>query len=108
MLNAERLAVSSKVRQRAAAIAEKELNYYVDNFQTLSMQCSMLAGFSYAGLTMSFDSRMVPHAYRLFLYSVLSTLSMVCNLGALWIATMCSIKGPRLGLLGQEQACSWC
>ena len=38
-----------------------------------------------------------------FFFSVLSTLSMVCNLGALWIATLCSIKGPRLGLLGQKQ-----
>jgi hypothetical protein len=41
--------------------------------------------------------------FFLLFFSVLSTLSMVCNLGALWIATLCSIKGPRLGLLGQEQ-----
>jgi hypothetical protein len=68
MLNADRRAVASKVRQRATEILEKELRYYVDNFQTLSMQCSMLAGFSFAGLTMSFDQAMVPHAYRLFLF----------------------------------------
>jgi hypothetical protein len=106
MINAARGEVASRVRQRAVAILEKELNYYTANLQTVSKQCAAMAGFSFAGLAMPFDRKMLTEAHmptRLALFAIISTASMVLNLVALWIATMAAIKGPRLGLLGQAQ-----
>jgi hypothetical protein len=53
MLAADKAALESDLRKRAIEIQDKELTYFVNNFNSVASQSALLAGFSFSALTLT-------------------------------------------------------
>jgi hypothetical protein len=89
MLAADKAALESELKRRALEIQDKELNFFVNNLNSIATQSSLLAGFSFSALTLT-DFKGVQgtsQGFKIAFY-VVTTLSMSFQLVAVLMATL--------------------
>lgn len=106
MIAADREVVIAQLKQSAAELRMRELNFYTNNFQALGTTAALLAGFAFTGVSSGFDTmpqrtvdpktgELVLFQFEIgFIYSVFCCLAMVCNLSCVCMCTFVYIVGP--------------
>ena len=101
MLAADKAALETELKRRALEIQDKELNFFVNNLNSVATQSSLLAGFSFSALTLTNFKGVEGTSinYKIAFY-VTTTLSMSFQLVAVLMATLSNMWGPGLALRG--------
>lgn len=101
MLDAKKQALYGNIQVDALEIREKELVFFAENFNALSVVCALLAGFAFSGLT---DTTILPGTpiFLQLLYYICTALAFMFNLAALTNSVLCVIYGPGMALLGPK------
>lgn len=103
MLFADKRALETTLQKQLLTLREKEINFYVQNCQAISMYSAVLSGFAYA----SFTQVAIPiDAWYIikFAYLGCTASSMCLELIALQGALMLCLLGPGLALRGPDGA----
>ena len=89
MITLPQAALETSLKKRAMDIQEKELQFFVDNNHSIGEQSSLLAGFSFAALTMTGFTGLEGSSrpFKMGYYSM-AVLSMTCHLITILMATL--------------------
>ena len=105
MLSAEHYALENELVRSVLEIKQKEIEFYLDRFSAIATQSALLLGVVTGGFA-SFDSGKFDHTDHPWLkniekpYIYCGTLSLICSLDTIMVATFAGIWGPSLALRG--------
>jgi hypothetical protein len=106
MLSAEHYALENEVLRNILEMKQKEIEFYLDRFSAIATQSALLLGIVTGGFA-SFDTsrfenpkflNQLHYAEKPFIYG--GTLSLICSLHTMMVATFAGIWGPSLALRG--------
>ena len=99
MLRAEQIALEQAAYQQLLQIREKELNYYVNNYNTFGTQAALLAGFTLSALTeISYEGTLdlgLP-------FHISTAICLTAGLHCVLTTTFVTVWGPGLALRGPK------
>lgn len=98
MLQLYKNQVITSISQRHVELRQLELDYYINNFWTLSQQSALLAGFAFAQLTTRLPSNVSLEIEAPYL--ILTVASLTLHLSVLISTIFCCVWGPGLALRG--------
>jgi len=103
MLQADKTAVLSALKQQALQVQQKEVELYLHNLSTVSGQAAMLAGFSFGGLMVNYEGALDGHDHTALsvMYFSCTALAMGFLLLTVSQSAICMVYGPDLALRGQ-------
>jgi hypothetical protein len=87
--------------QKGIVIQNQVVHYYIQSYNMIATQSSVLAGFAYGGLSFHSSWTQYSRFHRLIFVNA-CTASVSCNIAAVVLSTHLSIQAPGLQLLGPE------
>ena len=92
MLRTQHAQLHAATKQTSYRLVKEQIEYYQNNFSLIGTQAALMAGFSFSLLGSQMDSSVSGMMFVLF-----SGISITFNIMAVSTATLCGIRGPRLG-----------
>jgi len=101
MLAADKLLLTSSIRQNATELKGKELSLHKTNFDTVGTQAAVLAGFA-VGMLVEFEVPENTHAVLSGGFYTFAVFTLVANLRCVAMTTCITVMGTGLALRGPE------
>ena len=99
MLLADKNATMTDFQHQTLEIRERELNYFVDVYSSISGIAAMMAGFGFGSLKISFDDK-TSELWQIIHLCITSS-AIGFELCAILNSATCSVFGPGMFLRGQ-------
>jgi hypothetical protein len=101
MLAADKLLLTSSIRQNATELKGKELSLHKTNFDAVGTQAAVLAGFA-VGMLVEFHVPENTHAFLSGGFYTFAVFTLVANLRCVAMTTCITVMGTGLALRGPE------
>mmetsp|Transcript_63580 Transcript_63580/g.113143 ORF Transcript_63580/g.113143 Transcript_63580/m.113143 type:complete len:244 (-) Transcript_63580:147-878(-) len=103
MLQLKKNQIVTNVSEGQIEIRQQEVDWYCSNYNTMTGQAAMLAGFAFSFITLPIPGgELAPHIVLEFLYFVLTCSTIGLELGVIIISSYLSVWAPSLALRGSR------
>lgn len=103
MLQLKKNKIVTGVSEGQVEIRQQEVDWYCSNYNVMTGQAAMLAGFAFSFITLPVpEGELAPHIVLEFLYFVLTCGTIGLELGVIIISSYLSVWGPSLALRGSR------